>query len=335
MAGMGLGGGYAAGAGADMLQEVLREKFSRAARADDLRLRQEQFEEQRRMRELAQQQAAENSTFLNDQRAATAEKLRADAVAKAGHEQQVNQFLSDPSLSPAVRQWGRGAALGFNQLSVHDYESPEAHQSHLTADAQRKSDESFNLHQRERDYDNSHPAPIRVRDLKFDDPSLPLGSQRYLAEIARKHPNDLAGATAELSAYVNDPQTQAAHPRLSPVKAIEALHRLVGARSGNTGDDLDALVMEATNNLGGAQPASSGRSGGPAPVRIVNGRLVGARIGSGSTATSATPSIAGDAQLSERAARVLQQQGFATSPENLTKFLSDPRNRQLLATGGQ
>jgi hypothetical protein len=323
-----MGSALGAGTGADMLQEVLRNRYEQVFRNQQLQLQQNEFEEQRRMRELAQPQQAENAKYLNEQRAATAEKLRGEAAAKTARDQQIENFLSDPNLSPAVRQWGRGAALGFNQLSVHDYEAPEAHQAHIDADAERKTDEAFNLHTRQRDYDNAHPAPVRIRGVKpaSDNPAFPLGSQRYVTQIATKHPNDLSAAEAELSAYLSDPQTQAIHPHLSPIQAFDALRRLVGTRSGGGSSDLDAMIAQAMN--GGAVPTSAGQRGS-VPVRVGNVPGVGARSARGSS-----PSV-NDGQLAERAKAVLQQRGFATSPENVERFLSDPRNRHLLEAGGQ
>jgi hypothetical protein len=332
-----MGSAFGAGAGADALQEVLKQKYLEQVEANRAKQDQERIDLERQRYAAAQRQQAENSQYLNEQRAAAAEKARAETAAKADHQNQVTAFLSNPSLSPAVRQWGQGAALGFNQLSVHDYEAPDAHQAHLDSDARRKSDEAFDQHKRTRDYDNAHPAPLRssaagdpakiVARLRIDDPTLPLGSQRYLAQIASKHGGDVNSAAAELSTYLNDPQTQSAHPNLSPVKAFDALKNLMGTRGGASGggDDLDALISQAfTGGASGDAGAAGQRSGVPGAAR-----LVGARIVAGSTPP------AQDAQLVDRARQVLQQGGYAATPENIQKFLSNPANRQRLGTGAQ
>jgi hypothetical protein len=334
---MNLGAGYAAGAGADALRDVLTRMYQEQRDRKSAKQEQERLELDRQRHADTQRQQAENSQYLNEQRAAGAEKARAETAAKAERENQVNTFLNNPDLPPAVRQWGQGAALGFNQLSVHDYEAPDAHQAHLDADVRRKHDEAFEQHKRTRDYDNANQPPLRsngasdpakmVARLRIDDPTLPLGSQRYLAQIATKHGGDVNSAAAELSAYLNDPQTQSAHPNLSPVKAFDALKKLMSAQGGaaGSGDALDQLISQAFADNPSGGPVGSGQRGG-APVV---GRIVGARTAGGSTPT--VP----EAQLVERARQVLQQGGYAATPENIQKFLSNPTNRQRLGTGGQ
>ncbi len=307
-----------------MLQEILRQKFGEVMarqRGDQeqqrIGLGQQRNLEMQKSRELQQQQQAENSRVLNDERTASAERIRAAGAAKAEHDAQVQGFLNTPGLSPAVQQWARGAALGFNQLTPHDYEAPDVHRAHVDADAKQKADEAFAQHRRTRDYDNAHPAPMRIAGAKVvtDDPSLPLGAQRYIAQIATKHGGDLDTARAELSAYLADPQTQTVHPHLSPIKALDALKR---ATAGTAGDPLDALIAQASAGLLG-NGQSGGRSGAPGATARVVGPVGGAQV-------AADP-------LGASARQVLEAGGYAATPENIQKFLSNPANRQKL--GGQ
>lgn len=166
--------------------------------------------------------------------------------------------------------------------------------------------------------------PLRIQGAA-DDPTLPLGAQRYIANIVTKHGGDFHAAQAELGQYLSDPQTLAQHPHLSAVKAMEALKRVAGA-PGGAGDPLDALIAQASANLGGGPPAPSGQRGAvPGALRIARGAQAG---------RAAPPGGAGpDAQLVERARQVLQQGGYDTSDANVQKFLSIPANRQKL--GGQ
>jgi hypothetical protein len=312
-----------------MLQEILRQKFTEQMDRRRFKQDQDRIDLDRQRVEEAQRQSAENAGFLNEQRAAAAAKLQADTEAAAARRRETDALLNDPSVPETTKRWMRGAAVGWNQLTPHDYEDPTAHQSHLEAEAQRKADEAFRQHMRTRDYDVAHPLrPIPVKGLRVaqDDPSLPLGSQRYIAQIAAKHGNDYNAARAELDAYLNDPQTQRDHPRLSPLKALDALKRIasVPGGAGGSGDELDGLISEAF-----AARAAGGRGAAPgAPARIVNGRLVGAQP-AGRSAPQAL-----DAQLAAQAAQVLQSSGYAPTPENIQKFLGNPANRQRL-TGGQ
>ena len=318
-----MGSAFGAGAGADALQEILRQKFGEVMarqRGDQeqqrIGLEQQRNLEMQKSRELQQQQQAENSRVLNDERTASAERIRAAAAAKTDHDAQVQGFFNTPGLSPAVQQWARGAALGFNQLTPHDYEAPDVHRAHVDADAKQKADEAFAQHRRTRDYDNAHQAPVRIAGAKVvtDDPSLPLGAQRYIAQIATKHADDPNAARAELSAYLNDPQTQSVHPQLSPVKALEALKR--SAPAGQT-DPLDALIAQASAGLlGNAQ--GGGRGGAPGATPRVSG--------------ATGPTVAAD-PLGAKAREALEAAGYAATPENIQKFLSNPANRQKL--GGQ
>jgi hypothetical protein len=176
----------------------------------------------------------------------------------------------------------------------------------------------------------SYTEPTRI--VGADDPLLPRGAQRYISAIATKHGGDFNAARAELSAYLNDPQTRADHPALSPVAAMEALKQAASAPAGAKESSLDALIAQASANLGGGAPVAAGPRGAargavPGAVRI-------ARVlppGSAAAAGGAAP----DAKLTERARQILQQGGYAATPENIQKFLNNPANRQRLATGGQ
>ena len=328
--GMGTGSAFAAGAGADALRDVLKQKFEEQMDRQRFKQDQERIDLDRQRIAEAQRLATDNAGYLNEQRSAAAAKLQAETDAAAATRRETDALLNDPTVPESTRRWMRGASVGWNQLTPHDYEDPTAHQTHVDGDAKRKADDAFAQYTRTRDYAVAHPLrPVPVSSLgrpPKDDPSLPLGSQRYIAQIASKHGNDWNGARAELEAYISDPQTQRDHPNLSPLKAIEALKKIARgpAGAGDSDDELDSLITEATARMGrGAAPGA-----GPVPVaRLVNGRLQGAQSVGGSTAQVS------EAQLASQAAQVLQGQGYAATPENIRKFLSIPANRQRLASG--
>ena len=335
-----MGSAFAAGAGADALRDVIRAKFTEQQDAADRKRLREQDDRQQAMDVENTRRWNQNYTRqleadkgLADSRAAEAARDRAAAEKDANRQKGLAQLMSDPAAWQAMNPVQRVVALqqhGVNNLPYHEgIETPEEHGKHVAGDAKRKADDAFEQYTRTRDYAVSHPLrPVPVSRLgrpPQDDPSLPLGSQRYIAQIASKHGNDWNGARAELEAYINDPSTQRDHPNLSPLKAIEALKKIARgpSGSGDSDDELDSLITEATARMGrGAAPGA-----GPVPVaRLVNGRLQGAQSVGGSTAAVS------DAQLAAQAAQVLQGQGYAATPENIRKFLSIPGNRQRLSS---
>jgi hypothetical protein len=314
----GFGLSYAAGAGADTLRDIIREKVADVYRRQAFEAQQQQRAEQARQWELQYQRQLAADKGLADSRAAEAERDRAAATATTAKADAVKQFISDPSLPPHVTKWLQGASLGYNQLTPHDYEDPAAHRAHLETENKAKRDAEFSEFKRRTDYtEGVRQNRPRVGRLVYDDPTLPNGVQKHLTEIRQRNP-DFNSALGELQN--SWAQHQQAHPNASPLKAVRALQQLYSGagRPGANDDDLDQIIDAAMPGGGGAPGAGLGANGpyGPgANVPNSNGQS--------------------EAQLQQRAAAVLQQLGKDASPESVQRFLSNPQNRSRLIAGGQ
>jgi hypothetical protein len=150
----------------------------------------------------------------------------------------------------------------------------------------------------------------RRSDPNADDPALPRGVQDYLVDLVGKH-SSYKAATAELSREMNG--LRRAHPRLSSGKAAAFLHRqFTGA---GAGDGLSGLIAEAM-----AEPTA------PAGQPQTPGRTV-----TGSTAAAALPNAA---SVEDQAQQILEAAGYDSSPESVSRFLSNPANRQRVEGTG-
>jgi hypothetical protein len=324
--GLGLAGGYGAGAAADELQEVLKQRYLEGLQRTAQRERDRAYEqglqqeaERRREWQVAQDRAMASDKSLADARAAQAARDRAAAEKDANRQTGLQRVIDDPNTPPALRNLLTLNSLGVANVGIHDTETPEAHAAHVRAENQTKSDEAFGEWKRRTDYTESvrDQRPLRPRNARLapgqDDPGLPHGTQRYLVEIARKHPGDYQHAVAELSTYLQDPQTQRQHPGLSATRAMTALRQSYSG-AGRPSDETDALVDAVLSGAGGGAPSNTPPSVNTMRPANVQG---------------------GDAQLRERArAAIRERLGRDPSDEEVSKVLANPKNRQLLS-GGQ
>lgn len=296
------------------LESLVRERLL------DRALREREAETRRVESDRTYQRGVAMDKSLTDSREAEAARDRAAAEKDANRAKGLSELIANPAALAAMTPVQRLLTMnqyGVANVGIHDLEDPAQHTAHVDADAARKADADFGQHKRIRDYDNAHPSPVRgsLRTVA-DDPSLPLGSQRYIAEIAAKHGGDFDGARAELMAYLNDPRTVTDHPRLSPAKAIDALRRAASTPGGST-------VRPAG---GGSVFSSSGAAapGGGQPRIVVGGAVTG-RGG-------APPAPAGGGGIPpavrEQAAAVLRGALRRDVTEaDLQKFFSSPTNR--------
>lgn len=313
----------AAAAGADALKEIiaqkLREQQERRQQAE-FQARLQQQAEDNRFRQLNYDRQLEADKVMKDWRAAEAERDRAAAAASTARTDAMRGFVDDPTLPEATRKWLRGASLGFNQLGIHDYENPDFHRvQHVEAEDKRKRDAAFDDFKRRADY----TATIRAKQpqvgrLVLDDPTLPIGVQSHLTQIRQRNP-DFNSALTEFQNSLA--QHQQVHPKLSPIKAVQALQRMyTGAGRAGADDDLDAVIDAAMtgDNGRGMQLRAPGLEdnapNGP-QVRNSNGQS--------------------EAQLQQAAAQVLRSLGKDASPASVQRFLANPQNRRRLLTGGR
>ena len=253
--GQGFGLSYGAGAGADTLFDAIRQK--RQEQLDNFARQQQQIEneraaqldaEGRRRWQLDYDERAATNKSLADYRAAEAERDRAAAASGEQKQKIIGQLIADPSLPEATRKWLTGATQGFNQLAVHDYEGAGEHQAHLDIDDQRKRTAAFeDWKQRENYRETQRRNRPVVGRLVMDDPTLPLGVQSHLTQLRGRH-GDFNAALAEFQNSLE--AHQRAHPRLSPVKAVNALRQMftgAGRGTGASGSDpaTAAAVREA------------------------------------------------------------------------------------------
>lgn len=320
-----MGSSFAAGAGADGLEAVLRRKYEEAFRNAAAKREQQRFDYQQaqdvenaRRWNLGNERAIANDRSLAESRAAEAARDRAAADKDAMRQKGVADLIANPAALAALPPLQRLLTLnqfGVANVGIHDVEDPSQHQAHLTADETRKRSEGFADWQKRYDYENAHPRPQRIAGAALrDDPALPLGTQRYITQIASKHGGEFNAARAELDAYLTDPNTLRDHPHLNPVKAHDALRKMSARPSGASGDSLDDLITEATAGITGQQGAA----------RVVGVGRPAARPAAGVS----------DAELVQRATKALQSNGYQPTPENIQKLLSNPQNRARLA-GGQ
>lgn len=228
-----------------------------------------QDEERRRQWEADHSLRASSQKSLEAGRTAEADKDRraiADAERIQREQGEVFALMGTPEWAKLTQPQRvlRLKQVGLQNLPETFFhsgiETPDEHGAHVKADDAAK----FGDWQRRSDYTEqqrrSRPARLTGRIVGADDPSLPLGSQRYALEIAQKHGDDFESAQAEAAAYLNDPQTQRDHPRLSPDKFMGAVRRGMSRPTGRR----DELFPPANTSQGG------GRGAGPGVVR---GRL--------------------------------------------------------------
>jgi hypothetical protein len=232
-----------------------------------------------------QRLAEDSSRALAEQREAVAAARRSEAEARAGRERLVEQLSADPSIPQSTRHWLTGAAAGFNQLTPHDYESPDQHGAHVALDRRAKINDAVEQHQAIRNYDITHPLPIRgVRLAGGDNPQLPNGAQRYALDIARKHGTNYAAALAEANDYLS---SQDDHPNLSAQKFIGAVQQAMRRPAGAS-----RIVTLGGQPLAGAASIFGGSSNAaPAAVASGSGR------GSAAGPSSRTPSSSGTVKM--------------------------------------
>lgn len=331
--GLNLAGGLGAGAAGATLGDILRDARAEQIRREALKLQAQGLEQQlaqeaerARQFQLTHERGLAADKSLADYRAAEAARDRAVADQQTNRQRGIQAIIDDPATPAPVRGLLRMNALGVTNLNVHDVEGPEAHAAHTRAENQLKADTAFRDFQRRADYSEglrrSRPATaaanMRLRPGQ-DDPALPRGTQAYLVEIARKHPGNYEAAVAELSEYLQDPQTQADHPNLSPQKALAALKQsFTGVGRPLAGGSSDPAVAGAV--AGAMRQVVTDADAPPAgtPPRAAGGG----------------GQVVDEAQLRARAQAALQQRlGRPPSDAEVSTVLANPKNRQLL--GGQ
>jgi hypothetical protein len=350
--GLGLAGGFGAGAAANALQDVLREARIKQLQQQEARNRVQLFQRQleqdaesTRRFNLTHQRAIDNDKSLALGREAEAARDRAAAEKEANRLKGLQALIDDPTTPAPLRNLLRLNALGVGNVGIHDVEGTDAHSAHVRAENALKSENAFDDWRRRADYTEQQRRnrPVLIaRGARLapgqDDPSLPHGAQRYLVEIARKHAGDYNAAVSELNSYLQHPQTRADHPGLSPTKALNALRlSFSGAGRPSSGDDDETDIVDET-----IREVKAARSGGTEPVyRHPDGTTRAYPAGPDAQPRPPRPPYASqrpqpqaDVQLRARAREALRQRlGRDVTDEEVTKILESPKNRQLL--GGQ
>jgi hypothetical protein len=196
------------------------------------------------------------------------------AADRAAREAALASVVTDPTLPAATRRLITLGEHGINNLNVHALEPADEHTAHVTADQTAADTRDFALWKRQQDYsqqlqvDDERRRATAAREKLFpvDDPSLPLGSSRYITSLSAKQPGNYSAALQELTSYLNDPQTQRDHARLDPQKAVAALQRAYGgARQMGGAADEDPVTVLVREAMGGR----GGRGSGPGPRATV------------------------------------------------------------------
>jgi hypothetical protein len=305
---MPMGVGYGAAMG---LQDVLAQKFREQLEKQRIREQMDAFNLQR------QQQQQVQDRWMTD---------RTDRQGEAAANQAgFNAYVG--GLPEHLRGTVAGRQFGVNvSLSPEDFVNPP--ETREAAAARNLAELRGELQTRQEFRDPSlvwttrpDGSQVRVADapgitsarpvaanLSMIDPTFPPAVQAQILGLRSQHPTfdaALAAANAQLPAWMQ------ANPRLSPSKVMDALRQSYAG--GGQRDPFDDLMAEVLGDMGGAG----------------TGRMTAA----GPRASGGAP--AGDAALQQAAAKVLQQNGYDPTPENVATFLANPQNRVRLAGGGQ
>lgn len=332
--------GYGAGAAAGLEDVLTRLRLKqldneRRHNADADRLfREGQSAEQIRQFNATQDRLVAGDKADAEERARVAARQREADERAAAERAELSKLLSDPSSLNTAPAWARLVNLNRlgagNNLNIHAVESPTEHAAHEKVER----DAEFSDWQRRANHQNDLiSGRLQMRGTTrrapgADDPELPRGVQSHLVAIRGRNPN----FESALREFGNSLEAhRSAHPKLSDVKAVNALRQLyTGAASG--GDDLlDAFLNDDDGQ-------SSGGNGTGPTANVYGGPDVNAGPRKTQQQAPSHPALSNPGtrqQLEVGAASTLRRNGFAPTPENIQRFLGDPNNVQLLITGGQ
>jgi hypothetical protein len=297
-----MGMGYGAAQGLEqVLERLYRDQMEKTRAA----------EEQRRFEAEGLQRQAVQDRWMTDR----TDRQREKATEQAGFESYVN------SLPAHLQSAARGRQFGVT-LSPDDFVNPP--ETRDAAAARGLAELAAELETRQRFKEPKDPALIwqtrpdgsevrvpdapgvisarRAGNLRMIDPSFPSDVQRQVMSLRHEHPTfeaAVAAANQQFDAW------QQKHPQLQATKVLDALRQsYTGSGQRSPMDDLLSEVL------------------GPSGTPSASGRATGA----GSRPTASSP----DAALQEAARQVIQQAGHDPTPENVAKFLANPRNRAKL-----